>query len=81
MAVILSAHARRVATVRGIAVAWIETAVHAPGRVTPDPTDSALTRSFCRIPDYGGRVLRVVHRPYGPDILIVTAFFDRGASL
>ena len=29
--------------------------------------------------EYGARVLRVVHRPEGDDIVIITVHFDRGA--
>ena len=31
------------------------------------------------IAEYGARVLRVVHRPEGDDIVIITVHFDRGA--
>jgi hypothetical protein len=44
-----------------------------------DPKDVALTRSFTAIPEFGNRVVRVVHRPDGPDIVVVTAHWDRGA--
>jgi hypothetical protein len=39
----------------------------------------SLTRVWRRIPERGGRALRVVFRPAGADIVVVTAFFDRGA--
>ncbi|HET9018296.1 MAG TPA: DUF4258 domain-containing protein [Acetobacteraceae bacterium] len=74
----LTVHVQRRIVERRIALAWIESAVSAPDWTSPDP-DPALSRSFKTIPDAGGRVLRVVHRPDGPDILIVTAHFDRGA--
>jgi hypothetical protein len=63
---------------RGIALSWIEATVTSPDKVEPDP-DPALTRSFKAIVDFGGRILRVVHRQDGADILVLTAFFDRGA--
>jgi hypothetical protein len=66
---------------RGIDLAYIETAIRAPDRVTDDPTDPALTRSYKTIPEFGNRVLRVVHRPDGSDIFVVTAHWDRGAKL
>ena len=50
------------------------------GSSRPDPRDPTLTRSFKAIPNFGHRVLRVVHRPDGDDILVITAHLDRGAS-
>jgi hypothetical protein len=76
----LSAHAEEMLEERGIAVAWVQEAVLYPDWSEPDPRDPALTRSFRVIPDAGGRVLRVVHRPEPPGIFVVTAHFDRGAG-
>jgi len=56
----------------------IETTVTYPDWTSPDP-DPALTRSYKEIAAFGGRVLRVVHRTIGTDVLVVTAHFDRGA--
>ncbi len=74
----LATHAARRAAERGIAPAWIEATIQAPDWTTPDP-DPTLTRSYRVIPERGGRILRVVHRPAGADILVVTAFLDRSA--
>ncbi|MCZ8146555.1 MAG: DUF4258 domain-containing protein [Roseomonas sp.] len=76
----LSAHAEEMMEERGIASAWVQAAVFHPDWSEPDPRDPALTRSFRAIPDAGGRVLRVVHRPEPPGIFVVTAHFDRGAG-
>jgi hypothetical protein len=65
--------------VRGIRLAYIEATLATPDRRAPDPNDPALTRSFKAIPDFGNRILRVVHRPHGADIFVVTAHWDRGA--
>jgi len=43
--------------------------------------DVGVTLSFRAIPEFGGRVLRVAHRSDGDDVLVITAFFDRGARL
>jgi hypothetical protein len=56
----------------------IEATIADPDRSAPDP-DPALTRSYKVIAAFGRRVLRVVHRPSGTDVLVVTAHFDRGA--
>jgi hypothetical protein len=79
MALILSAHARVVIEERGLALAWIERAIQAPDAAGPDPSQPTPTRSFKRIEEAGGRVLRAVHRAQGSDMLVITAFFDRGA--
>lgn len=81
MAIVLSNHARLVSQERGLPIAWIEATILAPDRRAKDPTDPVLTRSYRRIPQANGRILRVVHRPAGPDILVITAFLDRGATL
>jgi hypothetical protein len=60
---------------------YIEAALTALDRVTGDPTDPALSRSFKTIPAFANRVLRVVHRPDGDDIFVATAHWDRGAKL
>lgn len=63
---------------RGIAQAWIEMALAAPDATEPDPRGGGLVRSWRAIPEAGGRVLRVVHRQEGSNIVVVTAFLDRG---
>jgi Domain of unknown function (DUF4258) len=76
---ILTAHARRRMTLRAIDIAWIEATVRQPEHTTPDPNDTTLTRAWRRIPERGGRVLRVVYRHAGADIVVVSVVFDRGA--
>jgi hypothetical protein len=75
MAVILSQHTMR----RNIPRAYIEAVLANPAYTTPDPADPTLTRSFGPILAFGNRTLRVVHRPEGADIFVVTAHWDRGA--
>lgn len=58
---------------------WVEATVIAPDWTAPDPDDPTVTRAFRAISQAQGRVLRVAHRPDGTDILVLTAFFDRGA--
>lgn len=65
---------------REIDLAWVEETLVSPTTVTRDPRDGALQRSFRAIEAAAGRVLRVVHRRDGDDIVVVTAFFDRGAK-
>jgi hypothetical protein len=78
--IVLSKHTADEMARRSITLAYIEAAVARPDRVTGDPTDPALTRSFKSIAQFGHRVLRVVHRPHNSDIFFVTAHWDRGAK-
>ena len=74
----LTQHAETQVLRRRIDLAWIEATGVTPDRRAPD-SDPALMRSFKAITGFGGRVSRVVHRPDGNDVLIVTAHFDRNA--
>jgi hypothetical protein len=79
-AIRLTAHAEEMLEERGILMAWVVETLALPDKVEPDPRDGGLTRSFRAVAQVGGRVLRVVHRPDGAGILVVTAHFDRGAG-
>jgi hypothetical protein len=65
---------------RKIMLSYIEDALASPDRVTGDPTDPMLTRSYKAIAAFGNRMLRIVHRPDGADVFVVTAHWDRGAK-
>jgi hypothetical protein len=80
MAVRLSIHIQREMPGRGITMAYIETVLASPTYTALDPVDPHLTRSFGPIPGFGNRMLRVVHRPDGNDVFVVTATWDRGAA-
>ncbi len=75
----LTRHALEAISIRDIATDWIEAAVSTPDWSEPDPRHPDRTRSYKAIAEYGARVLRVVHRPEGDDIVIITVHFDRGA--
>jgi len=75
----LSKHAQEALDQRNLAFGWVERALAAPDFSHPDPNDPALTRSFKAIEEAGGRIFRVVHRPDGNDIVVVTVHFDRNA--
>ena len=70
-------HAQEAIDKRGIAVEWIEQAVQAPDWVRPDPRHPERTRSYKVVAQRAGRILRVVHRPEGADIVVITVHFDR----
>ena len=81
MAIVLSRHAETVMAARDIATDWVTQALTTPDVSLSDPADPTLMRSYRRIEAANGRILRVVHRQHEGDILVVTAFFDRGAKL
>lgn len=76
----LTRHAQEAIDKRQISVDWIDRTIVAPDFTMPDPDDPSLTRSFKAIGEAGGRILRVVQRPEGNDIVIVTVHFDRDAK-
>ena len=54
-----------------------ERTLSAPELVLPDPDAATVERRFRRIPEFGGRVLRVaVNTAVGPN-RVVSVFFDR----
>jgi hypothetical protein len=74
----LTKHAQEALDVRNITLAWIEATVNSPDFVEVDPRHPERTRSYKAVPEYSGRMLRVVHRADGDDIVIITVHFDRG---
>jgi hypothetical protein len=72
-----SKHARKVLEERKILIEWVERTVAAPELRLPDPDDAAVERRYRRIPEFGGRVLRVaVNNTVEPE-RVVSVFFDR----
>jgi hypothetical protein len=72
-----SKHARKVLEERKIPVEWVERTLAAPELRLPDPDDAAVERRYRKIPEYGGRVLRVaVNNTVEPE-RVVSVFFDR----
>lgn len=73
----LTRHARKALEEREIPVAWMERALSNPELVLPDPTDEVLERRYRRIPEFGGRVLRVAVNTAVEPNRVVSVFFDR----
>jgi hypothetical protein len=80
MALILTKHARDNVALYNLDPAWIEATITSPQHTDRDPDDAILLRAWRRIPEHGGRALRVVYRLAGADMVVVTAFFDRGVT-
>ena len=57
---VLTAHAKAVVIERGISIEWIEVTLREPDSVTADRDDAELYHAIKRIPEFGGRILRVV---------------------
>jgi hypothetical protein len=74
-------HALEAIETRSISLAWIEATVSSPDRAFVDPARPDRTHSLKMITDFGGRILHVVHRPDGADVVVITAYFDRSAKL
>ncbi len=70
-------HAVHVMEVRVISKEWVELAVTEPALRTPDPSDPEVERFFRRIPERGGRVLRVAVNTRVTPWRVVSVFFDR----
>jgi len=58
---------------------WVARTIASPAWTSTDPGDATLVRAFAPIAEREDRVLRVVYRPDGDALFVVTAFFDRGA--
>jgi hypothetical protein len=64
---------------RHIERAWVEATVAVQDWSERDPDFPERTHSYKVIPEFGGRVLRVVHFMSDDDIVVITAHFDRSA--
>jgi len=73
----LSEHAREALAKRRIEIAWVERVLRAPEAIEPDAVDPELEHRIARIPEFGGRALRVIVKSSITPPLVVTAFFDR----
>lgn len=74
---VLSAHAARVIAERAIDLAWVERTLGRPTWTEADEEDSELVHALARIPEHGGRVLRVIYNPNTDPWRVVTVYFDR----
>lgn len=73
-------HAGQVMVEREIPIEWIESVLNEPALRTPDARDPHVELFYRRIPDHGGRVLRVVVNTNVAPWRVVSVFFDRNAG-
>ena len=73
----LTKHAQKVSEEREIPFEWMERTMSAPELVLPEPDDATIERRFRRIPEFGGRVLRVAVNTAVEPNRVVSVCFDR----
>jgi hypothetical protein len=73
----LTEHAKTMMTERGIPLEWLERVLNEPVLREPDPDDASLERRYRPIPEFDGRVLRVVVNATVEPLRVVSVFFDR----
>ena len=73
----LTLHAKVALAEREIALEWMERTLAAPELCLPDPDDATVERRYRRIPEHGGRVLRVAVNTTVEPERVVSVFFDR----
>jgi hypothetical protein len=78
--IVLSPHALDALREREIVEEWIERALRMPERIEPDRRHADRTHALLRIPEFGGRWLRVVQIEMADEHYVITMFFDRKAG-
>jgi hypothetical protein len=73
----LTEHAKKMLTEREIPVEWLERVLNEPALCEADPDDASLERRYRPIPEFEGRVLRVVINATVEPVHVVSVFFDR----
>jgi uncharacterized DUF497 family protein len=73
----LTQHAQKALDEREIPIEWLERTLSAPELVLPDPDDATVERRYRKIPEFGGRVLRVAVNTTVEPNRVVSVFFDR----
>ena len=70
-------HAQKALAEREISIEWVERTLDAPELRLRDPDDATVERRFRRIPEFGGRILRVAVNTTVEPNRVVSVFFDR----
>jgi hypothetical protein len=73
----LTKHAKKALAEREIPMAWVERTLASPELRQPDPVDATVERCYRKIPEFGGRVLRVAVNTAVEPNRVVSVFFDR----
>ena len=73
----ITKHAKKVMEERGILDDWVARTFSSAELTQPDPKDAQVEQRFRRIPEFGGRILRVVVNKAVEPKRILSVFFDR----
>ncbi|NLT35541.1 MAG: DUF4258 domain-containing protein [Gaiellales bacterium] len=74
---VFTKHALDVLEEREIERRWVLQVVAHPELLVLDAEDTELLHVLARVPDMGGRVLRVIYNRTVIPVRIITAYFDR----
>ena len=74
---VFTRHAEDMLVERRIDRQWVRLTIDDPYKIETDPNRAGVLRAFRKIPENGGRTLRVAYVPDGESLRILTVFFDR----
>jgi hypothetical protein len=74
---VLTTHAQARIASRNIKIEWIERTLAFPEMLELDLEDITKTHAFKAIPEFGGKILRVVYNGTANPWIIISAYFDR----
>jgi len=78
---VLTDHARKRCTRRGIKESWIREALQNPAKTEDDVNDLDLAHALWPVPEKGFRILRIIYNETARPVSVVTAFFDPKAKI
>ena len=73
----LTKHAQHVLQEREIPIEFMESVLQNPQLSIPDENDPELEHLLAKIPEFGGRVLRIIINKKVDPVRIVTVYYDR----
>ena len=73
----LTKHAEERIAERGINLEWVKQVLSNPEQIDPDKEDPEVLHALGVVPEYGGRVLRVMYNQTVTPWRIVSVHFDR----
>lgn len=74
---VLTQHAKEMIQKRQIRLVWVEHVLSMPELIEPDAIDPDLEHRLSRIPEFGGRVLRVIVNRSKKPPHVITGFLDQ----
>lgn len=74
---LLTIHASRVIRERQIADEWVRPVLLNPEKIEQDARSNRVRHALARLPERGGRVLRIIYDDTESPKRVITAYFDR----